>query len=34
MSLWEIHPVTKFLVCRQDRCDPQAEDDWMPLGKK
>jgi hypothetical protein len=34
MSLWEIHPVTKFLVCRKDRCDPQAEEDWTPLGTK
>jgi hypothetical protein len=34
MSLWEIHPVTKFLVCRKDHCDAQAEDDWTPLGKK
>jgi len=34
MSLWEIHPVTKFLVCRKDRCDPQAEEDWTPLGAK
>ena len=34
MSLWEIHPITKFLVCRKDHCDPQAEDQWTPLGAK
>ena len=31
MSLWEIHPVTKFLVCRREHCDPLAEEDWTPL---
>ena len=34
MSLWEVHPITKFLVCRKQRCDPQAEDDWTPLEAK
>ena len=31
MSLWEIHPITKFLVCRKDHCDPDSEKDWSPL---
>jgi len=34
MSLWEIHPITKFLVCRKERCDPQFEQDWTPLEAK
>ena len=34
MSLWEVHPITKFLVCRKQHCDPQAEDEWTPLGAK
>jgi hypothetical protein len=34
MSLWEIHPVTKFLVCRKPHCDPQGEEDWTPLDAK
>jgi hypothetical protein len=33
MSLWEIHPVTKFLVCRKDHCDPDRESDWSMLGQ-
>lgn len=33
MSLWEVHPITKFLVCRKEHCDPQAEEDWTPLAK-
>jgi len=31
MSLWEIHPITKFLVCRKDSCDPNFEQDWSEL---
>jgi len=31
MSLWEIHPITKFLECTKDRCDPQRESDWSEL---
>jgi hypothetical protein len=34
MSLWEIHPITKFLVCRKPHCDPQFEQDWTPLEAK
>ena len=31
-STWEIHPVTKFLVCRSGSgCDPAHEDQWEPL---
>jgi len=32
MSTWEIHPVTKFLVCRNGpACDPARDDEWQPL---
>jgi len=31
MSLWEIHPITKFLVCRKDHCAPDRESDWTSL---
>ncbi len=31
-STWEIHPVTKFLVCQKGTgCDPSHEDQWTPL---
>src|SRR4051794_12725076 len=31
-STWEIHPVTKFLVCKSgSACDPAREDEWQPL---
>ena len=30
MSLWEIHPVTKFDVCTLNTCDPQGSG-WKPL---
>lgn len=30
-SLWEVHPVTKFLVCRKDQCNPADEQDWSQL---
>jgi hypothetical protein len=33
-SLWEVHPITKFLVCHKDHCDPQVESDWTPLGSQ
>lgn len=35
MSLWEIHPVTSFLVClhQRDACDPNNPDSWVPLEK-
>jgi len=31
MSLWEIHPITEFLVCRRDHCDPSQHSDWTSL---
>ena len=31
MALWEIHPITKFLVCRKDHCAPDRESDWTSL---
>jgi hypothetical protein len=32
MSIWEIHPVTKFMVCgRGTGCDPAQAADWKPL---
>jgi hypothetical protein len=34
MSLWEIHPITKFLVCRKDHCDLKNEKDWLALDAK
>ena len=30
-SLWEIHPVTKFLICRKDKCSSADEQDWSSL---
>jgi hypothetical protein len=30
-TLWEIHPVTKFLVCEQADCDPADETEWHAL---
>jgi hypothetical protein len=31
-STWEIHPVTKFLVCKSGTgCDAAHEDQWQPL---
>ena len=31
-STWEIHPVTKFLVCRNSTgCNASHEDEWQPL---
>ena len=34
MSLWEIHPITDFLVCRRDHCDPNRQNDWISLEAK
>jgi len=31
MSLWEIHPITDFRVCRLDHCDPNRLSDWTAL---
>jgi hypothetical protein len=31
MALWEIHPITKFLVCRKEHCDPNQESEWSAL---
>jgi hypothetical protein len=31
ISLWEIHPIAKFLVCRREHCDPQDERQWSEL---
>jgi hypothetical protein len=31
MSLWEIHPITDFLVCKRDQCDPNRQSDWANL---
>lgn len=31
VSLWEIHPVTRFLVCRKKRCERENESDWQLL---
>ena len=31
VSTWEIHPVTKFLVCPKGTCDPHDEKAWTPL---
>jgi hypothetical protein len=31
-SLWEIHPITEFLVCEQaGGCDPVARAQWTAL---
>lgn len=32
MSTWEIHPVTRLLVCLQHTgCDPSRESQWQPI---
>jgi hypothetical protein len=31
MSTWEIHPITKLLVCPKDTCDPRDEKAWQPI---
>lgn len=31
MSLWEIHPITRFGICKKDRCDPERDSDWSEL---
>jgi hypothetical protein len=30
-TLWELHPVTGFWVCKADPCDPGRTTDWEPL---
>jgi hypothetical protein len=32
-SIWEVHPITKFLVCRKanNACTPSTPSDWLPL---
>ena len=34
-SLWEVHPLTKFVVCTKNdnSCDPARPEDWVPLGQ-
>jgi len=32
-SLWEVHPITKFMVCRKDKCDIDQPEDWTALGE-
>ena len=32
MSLWEIHPITEFLVCDVTSCDPTKKSEWISLG--
>jgi Bacterial SH3 domain len=34
-SLWEIHPITQFMVCTKmdSSCDPSHAGDWTPLGQ-
>jgi len=34
MSLWEVHPITRFLVCRKQNCDADNADDWSALDAK
>jgi hypothetical protein len=31
ISVWEIHPITTFLVCRRSSCDPAQSGQWTPL---
>lgn len=31
VSLWEIHPITEFLVCETPSCDPEHKSEWTPL---
>lgn len=31
MSLWEVHPITDFRVCRKQHCDPENAEDWSPI---
>ena len=34
-SLWEVHPITQFVVCTKadNSCDPARPGDWAPLGQ-
>ena len=34
MSLWEVHPITDFLVCRRAHCDPKQISEWTSLEAK
>jgi hypothetical protein len=31
MSLWEVHPITAFLVCESGSCDPAPHAQWTAL---
>jgi hypothetical protein len=33
-SLWEVHPITGFVVCTKldNSCDPSQPSDWAPIG--
>jgi hypothetical protein len=31
MSLWEVHPITKFFVCDSGTCDPTSDTGWVTL---
>lgn len=31
ISVWEVHPVTTFLVCQRATCDPEQSSQWTPL---
>jgi hypothetical protein len=35
-SLFEVHPITQFLVCKSanNQCNPAQPDQWQPLGKQ
>lgn len=33
-SLWEVHPITKFMVCGKEHCDADNAEDWTALGEK
>lgn len=32
-SLWEVHPITKFLVCNSGTCDPARQTEWKDLAE-
>jgi hypothetical protein len=32
-SIWEVHPVTEFYLCKQASCDPSNLSGWTLLGK-
>jgi hypothetical protein len=31
LSLWEVHPITEFLVCESATCDPAQHAEWTSL---